>query len=450
MRPRLLAIVCLLGLTATAQAQKELWSNNGTSTLASGIGTGATSISVASGQGARFPSIAGSDYFYATLVEGTTIEIVKVTARATDTLTVTRAQCGTSAATFTTAAKVENRLTKCGLEDLQTPAQSATFITETTSSALASEFALASLGTGLLKNTTTTGVPTIYGGTSCTNQFPRSLDASGAATCATVSLTADITGTLGAGNGGTGNAFFAVSGPASSTKTFTFPNSTTTVHTQADGYILTGIQIVQTGTTTYTATAGTRGILVECVGGGAGGGSADGAASSAGAGGGGGSGSYARKWITTLASPYTVSVGAAANGGVAQANGAAGTNGNATTFGSPAVLTCNGGTGGSASGTAAATVLVVAGGAGGAISTGGDFNVIGEPGGPGIRLAAAQEIGGNGGSSVLSGGAAGTVNAAVTNATGFGGGGGGAGTNGNTDRPGGNGAPGVIFVWEYR
>ncbi len=42
-----------------------------------------------------------------------------------------------------------------------------------------------------------------YAGTSCTNQFVRSLSALMAATCATVSLTADVTGTLPIANGGT-------------------------------------------------------------------------------------------------------------------------------------------------------------------------------------------------------------------------------------------------------
>lgn len=46
-----------------------------------------------------------------------------------------------------------------------------------------------------------------------------------------VSLTADVSGTLPGGNGGTGNAFFAVSGPATSSKTFTFPNASATVLT---------------------------------------------------------------------------------------------------------------------------------------------------------------------------------------------------------------------------
>lgn len=82
----------------------------------------------------------------------------------------------------------------------------ASYITEVAESGLSAEFAMASLGTGLVKNTTTTGVPSIYGGTSCTNQFPRSLNASGAATCASVALGTDVSGTLPVSNGGTGSA----------------------------------------------------------------------------------------------------------------------------------------------------------------------------------------------------------------------------------------------------
>lgn len=80
----------------------------------------------------------------------------------------------------------------------------ASFITRVSESALTNETALGSLATAILVNTTTTGVPTAYAGTSCTNQFPRSLSAIGAATCASVSLTADVTGTLPVANGGTG------------------------------------------------------------------------------------------------------------------------------------------------------------------------------------------------------------------------------------------------------
>ena len=82
------------------------------------------------------------------------------------------------------------------------PALSEPFVTKIASSSLTNEFALGSLGNGLLLNTTTTGVPTVYAGGSCTAQFPRSIDASGALTCASVSLTADVTGTLPFANGG--------------------------------------------------------------------------------------------------------------------------------------------------------------------------------------------------------------------------------------------------------
>lgn len=62
----------------------------------------------------------------------------------------------------------------------------------------------------------TTGAVTAYAGTTCTNQFVRSLNGAGVATCNTVSLTSDVTGTLAIGNGGTGQitasaAFMALS-----------------------------------------------------------------------------------------------------------------------------------------------------------------------------------------------------------------------------------------------
>lgn len=190
----------------------------------------------------------------------------------------------------------------------------ASFLTRVAEAGLTSETALGALGTGLLINTTTTGVPTIYAGVTCTNQFLRVLSAIGAGTCATVDLLTDTTSTLtvsrggtglttgtsggilaftaagtlassgaltanrivlggGAGvvptvlgslgttttilhgnaggapsfgavvlttdvsgilpsaNGGTGNAFFALSGPATSVKTYTLPNVSTTLLT---------------------------------------------------------------------------------------------------------------------------------------------------------------------------------------------------------------------------
>jgi len=65
----------------------------------------------------------------------------------------------------------------------------ASYITKVAESGLSNEFALGTLATALLVNTTTTGVPTAYAGTSCTNQFVRALSAVGVATCNTVTAT---------------------------------------------------------------------------------------------------------------------------------------------------------------------------------------------------------------------------------------------------------------------
>jgi hypothetical protein len=68
---------------------------------------------------------------------------------------------------------------------------SATYITQTASPALPSSQALSSLNVGVMRNTFG-GQIAIYGGTACTNQFVRSLDASATATCASVAVT-DVT-----------------------------------------------------------------------------------------------------------------------------------------------------------------------------------------------------------------------------------------------------------------
>jgi hypothetical protein len=92
------------------------FTNNATTTLASGITNVATSLTVASGAGAKFPSLSGSDVFYATLANtGGTVEIVQVTARSTDTFTIVRGQDGTSAVAWNTGDKVELRVTAADL-----------------------------------------------------------------------------------------------------------------------------------------------------------------------------------------------------------------------------------------------------------------------------------------------------------------------------------------------
>jgi hypothetical protein len=62
-------------------------------------------------------------------------------------------------------------------------------------------------------------------------------------------LTTGVTGILPVTNGGTNNAFFTVSGPASSAKTYTFPNASSTVLTSN-----TAVTVAQGGTGRITST----------------------------------------------------------------------------------------------------------------------------------------------------------------------------------------------------
>ena len=125
----------------------NLFTNNAATTLASSILVGATSLTVAAGQGALFPTLAGSAYFYCTLsnTAGTTIEIVKVTARSTDTFTIVRAQDNTTASAFSAGDKVELRLTAIDLQNFPQLDSTNTFAQAQT---FTSPIAIASGGTG--------------------------------------------------------------------------------------------------------------------------------------------------------------------------------------------------------------------------------------------------------------------------------------------------------------
>lgn len=86
--------------------------NNAYASLAGGITAAATVITVNAGQGARFPSLGSGDYFFGTLIDtSNNIEIVKVTARSADSMTVVRGQDGTTARAYAANDRLELRPT---------------------------------------------------------------------------------------------------------------------------------------------------------------------------------------------------------------------------------------------------------------------------------------------------------------------------------------------------
>lgn len=93
----------------------QLFKNNSFSTLASGIASGDLTLSVSVGDGSKFPSPTGSDYFDITLTQSgveTSWEVVRCTSRSGDVLTLSaRGVDGTAAAAWAAGSKVEIRIT---------------------------------------------------------------------------------------------------------------------------------------------------------------------------------------------------------------------------------------------------------------------------------------------------------------------------------------------------
>ena len=87
-------------------------SNNAFATVPSAVSSTQTTLTVATGKGALFPILGTGDYFYATLMDvNSNFEIVKVTARTDDVMTMVRAQEGTTAIPFPANSRFEHRIT---------------------------------------------------------------------------------------------------------------------------------------------------------------------------------------------------------------------------------------------------------------------------------------------------------------------------------------------------
>jgi hypothetical protein len=108
--------------------------NNAYGTISTGITSTATTITLDSGQGNRFPTLGAGDYFYATLIDtSNNLEVVKVTARSTDSMTVTRGEDNTTARAFSIGDRFELRPTAALFEDIISGANVAGITSNSTS-----------------------------------------------------------------------------------------------------------------------------------------------------------------------------------------------------------------------------------------------------------------------------------------------------------------------------
>lgn len=93
--------------------------NNAFGTFSTNYSNSDTTLVLTTGHGARFPDAAGDKYFFATVLNtSNNLEIIKVTARSGDTLTVQRAREGTTAQNIAQNDRIELRVTAGTLSTL--------------------------------------------------------------------------------------------------------------------------------------------------------------------------------------------------------------------------------------------------------------------------------------------------------------------------------------------
>lgn len=105
-----------------------LFKNNAATRLASSLTTGATTLSVTGGEGAKFPSPGVGEWFPLTVIKSSgVLEIMRCTARSADVFTVSRSQESTAAQTFSAGDRVELRVTEAMLNELMQDSQFSAF-----------------------------------------------------------------------------------------------------------------------------------------------------------------------------------------------------------------------------------------------------------------------------------------------------------------------------------
>lgn len=186
-----------------------LFANNAGGILNANITATQTSIVMQANNGLVFPAITGSNFFYATIYNsGGTFEIVKVTARSGDTLTVVRAQEGTAGFAFSAGDKIDNRITAAALANkVDADTGTAPFATS------------ASACTGNAASATTSG--------SCTGNSATATSAAYLTTARTIAITGSVIYTSPAFDGsGNVSAAATLSATGASAGTYTVPSVT--------------------------------------------------------------------------------------------------------------------------------------------------------------------------------------------------------------------------------
>lgn len=93
--------------------------NNAVSRLAGNISASSSTINVIPGEGSKFPILSAGDWFPATIIDAVgNIEIIRVTARSSDTLTVERGKESTAAMAFDAGCRFEHRITAESLSQM--------------------------------------------------------------------------------------------------------------------------------------------------------------------------------------------------------------------------------------------------------------------------------------------------------------------------------------------
>jgi len=204
---------------------------------------------------------------------------------------------------------------------------------------------------------------------------------------------------------------------------------------------------VFTSSGTYTPATGATKALVYVTGAGGGGGGVDGNATGDALSNAGSAGGTAIKLITSLAASYTVTIGAAGSGGAAGVNN--GSNGGDTTFTDGASLTLTGSGGNGGTGRAGASSSNFATGALGGAASGGDINLRGGDAGTVRRSSGSASCLSYSGGSFYGGSRAATRNGNGRDGGAPGAGGGSTTTSTTANYAGGDGAAGIVVIYEY-